>query len=297
MHRIIEAIPPEMLADEVSRLTPVATTATFDAYTAESGRIPKLLREIGRLREITFRAAGEGTGKSLDVDAHDAEYDHIFVWDRVARRVVGAYRVADLAAVGPDRAYTATLFHYPPALQLTLTDAAELGRSFIQADYQCATAALGLLWKAIGTWVLARPHISRLIGPVSISAEYGESAIALILGHVWAHHKHRDQARPRCRWQPESELSRGRKLEGAGILELGDLDRRVKALAGQGMPVLLRHYLLLGAEVMGYNVDADFGNCVDALVIVDLRGVEEVRLRRFMGPAGVTRFLSPAEAA
>ncbi len=297
MHRIIEAIPPEHLADEVSRLTPVATTAAFDAYTVESTKIPRLLREIGRLRETTFRAAGEGTGKSLDLDAHDAEYDHIFVWDRVTRRVVGAYRVADLAAVGPDRAYTATLFHYPPSLQLTLSDTAELGRSFVQSDYQRSAAALGLLWRAIGAWVLQRPHISRLLGPVSISAEYGESAIALILGHVWAHHRHRVLARPRFRWQPESELSRGRRLEGASILDLAELDRRVTALAGLGMPVLLRHYLLLGGEVLGYNVDADFGSCVDALVIVDLREVEEARLRRFTGPAGVARFLSPAEAA
>ena len=121
----------------------------FDVLLAAAWEIPATLLEIGRLREITFRAVGEGTGKSVDLDRFDASYLHLYVWDREACQIAGAYRLGCsdvlLASGGPDALYTSTLFRFEKPFLEVLKPALELGRSFVTTEYQKSIYPLSLL--------------------------------------------------------------------------------------------------------------------------------------------------------
>ena len=138
--------------------------------------IPLVLREIGRLREITFRAVGEGTGLPRDLDRFDETYKHLFVFDDASGMVVGAYRVglADelVATQGLGGLYTSRLFEYEPTELRRLIPGIELGRSFVRAEYQRHPASLLLLWHGIGGFTGANPRYRYLFGTASISDTY-----------------------------------------------------------------------------------------------------------------------------
>src|SRR5262249_53907969 len=127
--------------------------AEFAVYLASSAQIPLVLREIGRLRELTFRTIGEGTGQAVDLDHFDAHYLHLFVWDKTVGAVVGAYRLGltdvILRHYGPRGLYTNTLFRFKPAFFSRLASAIELGRAFIRVEYQRRSGGLWLLWRGI----------------------------------------------------------------------------------------------------------------------------------------------------
>ncbi|HME73552.1 MAG TPA: GNAT family N-acetyltransferase, partial [Myxococcota bacterium] len=182
------------MREEVARLEDAALVP-HDRYlvaAARAAQIPALLREIGRLREITFRSAGEGTGRELDLDVFDRTYEHLFVWDRQAGELVGAYRLAETEHLRPvfgaAGLYTHTLFELDDAFFAELGPAIELGRSFVRAEYQRSACALMLLWKGIGHLVLARPRVKMLFGAVSVSAGYSPAARALIAATLSYNH-------------------------------------------------------------------------------------------------------------
>ena len=172
---------------------------------------PQLLREIGRLREISFRQAGEGTGEPVDLDLFDAHYLHLFVWNRRRNEVVGAYRFAGtdevLSHFGPQGLYTSTLFRFRRDFLSRVDPALELGRSFVRPEYQRSFAPLLLLWKGIGHYVALNPKYRVLFGPVSISDTYSPASRTLMVSFLKEQHfdsslassvraKHKYQARP-----------------------------------------------------------------------------------------------------
>ncbi len=131
-----------------------STAAAFTCTGHTRRRFAGVLQEIGRLRELTFRAVGEGSGKSADIDLFDAYYLHMFVWDAQANAIVGAYRLGlveeILARYGKRGLYTHSLFRYGPRMLDMLKPAIELGRSFVRAEYQRSFAPMLLLWRGIG---------------------------------------------------------------------------------------------------------------------------------------------------
>ncbi|MEO8131165.1 MAG: lysophospholipid acyltransferase family protein, partial [Bryobacteraceae bacterium] len=143
---------------EVASLELLDRSGNLEAYITSADRIPAVLREIGRLREITFRAVGEGSGKPCDLDYFDDCYLHLFVWNAEKREVVGAYRLGK--ADGP--LYTASLFQYSSEFLSKLGPALELGRSFVRAEYQKGFTPLLLLWKGIGKFVARNPQYKTL---------------------------------------------------------------------------------------------------------------------------------------
>jgi putative hemolysin len=167
------------LCADIAALLPnnlVASSNELQAFIAQAPQIPMILHEIGRLRELTFRAAGEGTGKPTDIDRFDAHYEHLLVWNSRKCELVGAYRLVgtDVARsrFGKKGLYTATLFNYSDRFLEQIDPALELGRSFIRPEYQRSFAPLLLLWKAIGRYVAEHPRYKTLFGPVSISNAY-----------------------------------------------------------------------------------------------------------------------------
>ena len=148
------------------------------------GAIPNVLREIGRLRELTFRGAGEGTGNPLDLDGFDPHYLHLFLWSKAAREVAGAYRLGPTAEIlprfGVRGLYSSTLFHFSAEL-FGAGPAVELGRSFIRPEYQKQYAPLLLLWKGITRYVASHPECAVLFGAVSISNDYNAASRSLLV--------------------------------------------------------------------------------------------------------------------
>jgi len=185
------AIDPERLSCEIETLPPemlLVTSGRMRVYCAPTSRIPWTLQELGRLRELTFRAVGEGTGRSADIDVFDDYYEHLFVWNTETREIVGAYRLGRTDAIsrrfGKRGLYTSTLFDYNDLFLKLLGPALELGRSFVRVEYQKSFASLMLLWKGIGEYVSRHPRYCRLIGPVSISNDYRQLSRDLLVGFL-----------------------------------------------------------------------------------------------------------------
>jgi putative hemolysin len=278
----------------------LAAQGAFRVGLASAAQIPLLLDEIGRLREITFRAAGEGTGRTRDLDAFDAHYRHLFVWHTGDRALAGAYRLGltdeILAERGPAGLYTQTLFRCDRRLLDRLSPAIELGRSFVRAEYQRDYAPLLLLWKGIGRFVVAHPRYRRLFGPVTISQDYSSVSKHLLMAFLEANRRLPDLARLVAPRNPPPQARRRDESVVAGRMAV-DLDEADALVAdieadGRGLPVLLRQYLKLNARLLGWNVDRRFGRALDGLMLVDLADVPRAILTRYLGKEGATAFLS-----
>jgi putative hemolysin len=299
------AQPQELLAAEVEALPAgqvLAESGPLVALQADARQIPYLLLEIGRLRELTFRQAGEGTGREIDLDRFDAHYTHLFLWNREKLEVVGAYRLGRTdeirARYGVGGLYSHTLFAYDGELLDRLGPALELGRSFVRPEYQRHFAPLLLLWKGIGAFVRRHPRYRMLFGPVSISRDYSLLSRRLIA----------DSLQERCEIPELARLVRARTPLRRGRLGVKGCDPKLaRALCRNfdevaevvadldpgpgGIPVLLRHYLGLGGQVLAFNVDRDFSDVLDGLVVVDLTRTERKTLERYLGRDGAADFL------
>ncbi len=275
----------------------------YAVYCASAPKIPNILREIGRLREISFRNAGEGTGRSLDLDRFDAHYRHLWVWNAKSHEVVGAYRLCGTDTVRARRdLYSNTLFRFRAGLLEKFHPALELGRSFVRPEYQKNAIALLLLWKGIGQFVARHPRYRVLFGPVSISREYNPVSRDLMVSYLEARCGHQDLA---ALVEPRRKL-RSRRLRACDTRLLGSLLSGVDELSevvadleadGKGIPVLVRQYLKVGGEMLAFNVDADFSDVVDGLVMVDLSRLTRPLLDRYLGKPGADKFLEYHAAA
>lgn len=276
-------------------------SGVFSVIIGRARQFPHVLREIGRLRELTFRTVGEGTGRPRDVDRFDEHYLHLFVWNRDREEVVGAYRVGPtdeiLERFGPTGLYTSTLFWYESRLLRDINPALELGRSFVRAEYQRGHSPLMLLWKGIGRFISLNPRYRRLFGPVSISNEYQSISRQLLMAFLYSTSYRKDLARlvtprnpPRVRPAPEW----GQALLStvvSGLNQVGTLLAEIES-DRKGVPVLLRQYLKLNAKLLGFNVDPTFGYALDALMMVDLMEVDRAILNRYLGRAEAARFVA-----
>jgi putative hemolysin len=292
---------PRLLAGELDRLPRqdcLAAQGELEVWLVSASQAPWLLHEVGRLRELTFRAVGEGTGRPLDLDRFDATYRHLVVVSRAASEVVGAYRFLGtdeaLARGGPQELYTHTLFQFDASILRRIGPALELGRSFVRAEHQRSYAPLLLLWRAIGAYVVANPRYRHLFGAVSITADYQPLSRALLVEYLETHCLHREwSAEVRSR-QPLAARTRreGRRfgpgLGGRDLRELSELIAEIER-DQRGVPTLLRAYLDLGGRVLEFNVDRDFNDALDALLVVDLLATERRVLGRYLTPEGAER--------
>ncbi|MEM6551720.1 MAG: GNAT family N-acyltransferase [Planctomycetota bacterium] len=288
--REIEGLPARRLLSSGSGLA---------VYQLKPGECPAVMREIGRAREVTFRGVGEGTGKALDLDGYDEHYRQLVLWDPEKRRVAGGYRLGLVdqlfAKQGVDGLYTHTLFDFDRRLIRQLGPCLELGRSFVHPDYQRSFSPLLLLWQGIARFVSRHPRYRRLLGPVSISAEYTSMSRLLLsrflestrsipaLGRL---------LRPRHPLHFPRSTGYDPRQFSSVVSGIDDINTLVSELEsdGKSMPVLLRQYLKLGGKLLGFNVDPKFGNVVDGLILIDLYETEPRVLSRYMGKERLRRF-------
>ncbi|MEO8179912.1 MAG: GNAT family N-acyltransferase [Deltaproteobacteria bacterium] len=287
---------PALLAAEVNSL-PAAqrlyAAGDYQVTVARRDQAPHLMREIGRLREVSFREVGEGTGKPLDIDVFDDWYQQLFVWNGRTRELVGAYRLCMMDEVrreqGPRGLYTKTLFRYDDAFLDRLGPALELGRSFVRPEYQGAGRALALLWRGIAHLLAARPRYRTLFGPVSVSAAYSEPARRLIAACLSSGPHRHPLAGHVAALRPVVQL--GKQPDGLDE-ETKLLSRRVSELEPdkKGLPILVREYVKLGGKFLAFSTDPDFGGAMDGLVAVDLDRTNPKLLALYMGPENYAHF-------
>ncbi|MFH1984339.1 MAG: lysophospholipid acyltransferase family protein [Pseudomonadota bacterium] len=298
LEAIAPAVPPRLLAEEIAALPPsslLATATGLSVYVAEAGKIPNCLQEIGRLREITFRGAGEGTGRPADIDRFDDTYQHLFLWNARREEIAGAYRMglADdiVAKYGIRGLYTSTLFRYRSDFPSALGAAIELGRSFIRPEYQVKHHSLPLLWKGIAAFVKQHPHYTKLFGPVSISQDYQRLSRDLMVSYLSKKRMDENLARLVSARTP----ARSRQPRRLSLTSLADPFYDAEEVSilvseiendGKGIPVLLKHYLKLDAALLSFNLDRAFSNVVDGLIMVDLVRTEARIVKRFLGEEG-----------
>jgi len=290
----------DVMAGEIARLSPeqlLAEANDLQTFIAGADQIPNTLQEIGRLREVTFRAAGEGTGKALDLDRFDGHYLHLFLWNAKKREIAGAYRLAKVDDIrermGIDGLYTATLFHYGDSFLDVLGPALELGRSFVRAEYQRSFAPLLLLWKAIGRYVSQSPRYKTLFGPVSISNSYPSVSRDLITSFLERFAPFPGRLRLVKAKRCNTQFDRPPAGFNLGALDLDEVSNAVADLDPQrrGVPVLLRHYLNLGGKLLGFSLDPSFSNTLDGLIVVDLTQTNAKLLSRYLGRKEAAQFL------
>ena len=223
---------PATFAAEIDALPPaqqLLTSGANEVYYATADQIPLLLQELGRLRELSFREVGEGTGKSSDLDLYDSYYTHLFVWDRDARRIVGGYRLGHtdriLDRYGSKGLYVHSLFKLAPELTNDLRSALELGRSFVASEYQRSYSSLMLLWKGIANYVIKHPQYRVLFGPVSISNDYhpvSQEILVQFLRQTNSEVRRASLVKPRTPFRLKTDLTQN-------LVDLDSIDLRIIA--------------------------------------------------------------------
>jgi putative hemolysin len=175
----------------------------------------------------------------------------------------------------------------------------------VRAEYQRNYSALLLLWKGIGQFVIRHPEYRILFGPVSISSRYSDHSHRLLMAFLLQNHLDRDLAQLIEAINPVEDVHPA-PLSSTGVPRSIEEAHRLVARAqadGDGVPILLRQYLKLNARLLGFNVDPNFGDALDALMMVDLAAVDPAILNRYFGRQGAARFLvrhrdrRPAHAA
>jgi len=250
-----------------------------------------ILKELGRLRELSFRKVGEGINKKLDTDKYDIYYQHIILWDENDLEIVGSYRIGNGKYIndkfGVKGFYTNTLFKYNDVFAPYLKSSIELGRSFVQPKYW-GTRALDYLWYGIGAYLKENPQIKYMFGTVSISANFANIAKDLMIFH-YSHHYKNDKSLVEAKlpYQYSSSIK-----DIKNIFELKNKKEDFKILKSSlnsintSVPTLFKQYSDIcedgGVTFLGFNIDPDFSNCVDGFILVDISKLKEKARKRYI---------------
>ncbi|WP_428610200.1 GNAT family N-acyltransferase [Sedimenticola sp.] len=251
------------------------------------------IREIGRLRELSFRKVGEGTGQRRDVDNYDQYYQHLVLWDDTQLEIAGAYRFGDAASIvdgrGLEGLYSASLFKLDPAFTAFCTQGLELGRSFVQPAFW-GSRALDYLWQGLGAYVRHHPNVRYLFGPVSISSRYPVPARDMIV-YYFSHYY--GSRRGLAESYNPYRINQGALDECKQIFSGEDAKGDFQELKHQlslfnlTVPTLYKQYTELceegGVQFLAFGVDPQFADCVDGLILVDLDKVKASKRKRYIG--------------
>lgn len=282
----VEPVAPnvdvEVLKKEVENITEdylLFTMKNYSVFCAPTLKIPNVLNEIGRLREVTFRAVGEGTNRSIDLDEFDLYYYHLFIWDNEVSRIVGAYRVGKgkdiIDRYGIKGFYINTLFKIRKDMLPVLYESIELGRSFVIEEYQRKPLPLFMLWKGILYFLIKNPEYRYLIGPVTISGKYTTVSKELIMKFIIRNHWDAELAQcvtPRCKYRVETNDPDVDVMVDASGADIAMLDKMIGDIepSSDKLPILLKKYISLNGRIIGFNIDPKFNMCLDGLLILDL---------------------------
>lgn len=280
---IAKAVSPHLLEQEAGKLSEyrIWTEKSYEVYISPTSAIPNIIKEIGRLREVTFREIGEGTNKQSDLDEYDIYYNHLFIWDRDTKMIVGAYRIGKgdeiFYSMGIRGFYINELFKIREKFYPLLSQSLELGRSWVRKEYQQKPLPLFLLWKGILKYLMENPRYRYLIGPVSISNNFSRFSKSLIVDFILKYHFDHELAtyvEPRKKFKVNfSKIDKDLLIQDDKTLK--NLDSLISdiEITHMKIPVLLRQYLGLNAKIICFNIDPKFSDCLDGFLVVDLEKI------------------------
>lgn len=301
---VIGAIPPEIMQAEIATIPKdmlLIETGDMQVWCIMPTIAPAIINEIGRLREVTFRTVGEGSGKKIDLDEFDLHYRHLFIWNQATREVVGSYRLGLTDEIiknhGIQSLYTRTLFKFDERfLQALSGPALELGRSFVRREYQRSFLPLLLLWRGVMRFASLNPHYTTMFGPVSITHEFNPASRDIIISYL-ANNCFNEQLAPfiSARLPPKTKLfSEWRQPEFLPFFNqfnsVSSLIREIEH-GKREMPVLIKQYIKLGGQMLCFNVDPEF-KTVDGMIMINLLTAPIKTLGRYMGKDELTAYLA-----
>ena len=253
------------------------TTADFECYLADYDDIPHVMHEMGRRREEAFRAIGEGTGKSIDTDNYDTYYKHLILWDTKEQTIAGGYRIGIgdeiYGKYGARGFYVDSLFNIDPRFEPYLKETIELGRSFVSVDYQKDILPLMLLLKGLMETIMRYPKMNYFIGPVSISSWYPKFYQSLMVYYVTTKHTNEEMTKlfhPKTPFVPNFNKCDIQVLMEKNMETVDKFDRYIMKLSNGDyrMPTLFKKYLKINSKFLCFNVDPDFNDTLDGLLLL-----------------------------
>jgi hypothetical protein len=302
MKEIIPPVPRELLEAELTpeKFQRKTNKADNEIYILTYHDSPNLMREIGRLRELTFRSAGGGIGEELDLDHYDTSGNHpykqLIVWDPSNREILGGYRFIHCSGLEKDAKgevplATAHLFNFSENfIQSYLPSVIELGRSFVQPDYQSTKAgskalfALDNLWDGLGALMIDYPEVKYFFGKVTMYTNYNQEARNLILHFFNKFFSDPD----RLVWakNPMTVIADQEKL--SSLFEGKNYDEAYKILShevrklGENIPPLINAYMNLtpNMRTFGTAVSDEFGDVEETGILVSIEDIYDIKIDR-----------------
>ena len=292
---IITEVSSETMDKEVSALRAndkrLLESKNYEVFLTDAKTIPNIMREIGRLREITFRAVGEGTNESIDLDGFDEYYHHMFLWDNEAKKLAGAYRMGlgsqIFAAHGINGFYLQDLFRFEPELYKMMSESIEMGRAFITGEYQQKPMPLFLLWKGIVHTTLRYPEHKYLIGGVTISDQFTNFSKSLMIEFMKSNYYDpyvAQYVRPKKEFKVKLKDADKDFVFDETEADLIKFDKIIDELepGPLRLPVLIKKYIKQNAKVVAFNVDPLFNNAVDGLMYIRIADLPESTVKPVM---------------
>ncbi len=286
--QIVAQKDERLLIEEIDKLRSrdkcLLTVKNYEIYFTSADNIPNVLHEIGRLREVTFRDVGEGTNKAIDLDKFDKHYHHLFLWDKEAHKLAGAYRMGLGKEIYPKYGmngfYITTLFRFEPELHKMLSETIEMGRAFVVKAYQQKPMPLFLLWKGVIHVTLRYPEHKYLIGGVSISNQFSNFSKSLMIEFMKSNYYDPFIAQY---IQPKKEYKV--KLKDAdrdfvfdyAQADLKKFDKFINEIEPEGLrvPVLIKKYVKQNVKLVAFNVDPKFNDAIDGLMYIRISDLPE----------------------
>ncbi|NNM23747.1 MAG: lysophospholipid acyltransferase family protein [Flavobacteriaceae bacterium] len=278
----------EILDQEGKRLL---MSKNYEVFLTPAQLIPNILQEIGRLREITFRAVGEGTNQATDLDEYDSYYHHMFLWDSDAKKIAGAYRMGLGQKIYPEHGidgfYLQSLFRFEPELYDMMSKSIEMGRAFIIKDYQQRPMPLFLLWKGIVHTTLRFPEHKYLIGGVSISNQFSEFSKSLMIEFMKSNYYDPYVAQyinPKKEFKVKLKDADKDFIFDESEADLNKFDKLIEEVepGSLRLPVLIKKYIKQNAKVVAFNVDPLFNNAVDGLMYIRIADLPDSTVKPVM---------------
>jgi putative hemolysin len=293
--KIIEAMRKEVMQGEIEKLIEkdcrLLQSKNYAVFLAKEQDMPFILKEIGRQREVTFRAIGEGTNKAIDLDIFDTYYHHLFLWDNDEKCIVGAYRMGMGSEIFPkhgiDGFYLQDLFRVEPELYHMMHQSIEMGRAYIVKEYQQKPMPLFLLWKGIVHTTLRHPEHKYLIGGVSISNQFSNFSKSLMIEFMKSNYWDPYVAqyiRPKKEFKVKLNDADKEFVFDETKADLNKFDRLIDEVepGSLRLPVLIKKYIKQNAKVVAFNVDPLFNNSVDGLMYIKIADLPESTVKPVM---------------
>ncbi len=293
--KIASAVRTEVIEGEIEKLREkecrLLQSKNYEVFLAQEKDMPFILKEIGRQREVTFRAIGEGTNNAIDLDRFDSYYHHLFLWDNVEKTIVGAYRMGLGSEIyanhGIDGFYLQDLFRLEPELYDMMSKSIEMGRAYIVKEYQQKPMPLFLLWKGIVHTTLRYPEYKYLIGGVSISNQFSNFSKSLMIEFMKSNYWDPYVAqyiRPKKEFKVKLNDADKEFIFDETQADLNKFDRLINELepGNLRLPVLIKKYIKQNAKVVAFNVDPLFNNSVDGLMYIKIADLPESTVKPVM---------------